>query len=167
MQELCIVQQIGGSANARTRTRRILSRLTSERVTACVGADIFGWRLFVLPWANPVKGTITKASDPGFESQTQGHLVDDRPHSPVIEVGKERATSIASPEAISKRREVHAVANNFRIASEIIAKIKSATDVSSAKPTINNQSEILSGDLEGDNSYGDNFGWMTGSIRDT
>jgi len=43
-QERDIVEHIGGSANDRTRTRRILSRLTSEKVTTSVGTNIFGSR---------------------------------------------------------------------------------------------------------------------------
>ena len=61
-QERYIVEHIGGNANDRTRTRRILSHLTSERVTASVGTDIFGSRLFALIRAIPGKHEVGELS---------------------------------------------------------------------------------------------------------
>jgi hypothetical protein len=95
-QERYIVEHIGDNTNDHTRTRRILSRLTCERVTVSVGTDIFGSRLFPLIRTIPGKHTTVKVSHPGFESHPQGHLVDGVSHSPTIEVGEERDTIIDS-----------------------------------------------------------------------
>ncbi len=157
-QERYIVEHIGGNSNDCTRTRRILSRLTSERVTASVGTDIFGSRLFALIRATPGKHTTVKVSDPGFESHAQGHLVDGVSHSPVIEVGEERDTSITSSEATSKLREAKPAADNLKVESDTTVQIKSEVGALSVDLKVKSQPENLNGNFDGYNKYGDSFG---------
>ncbi len=151
------MEHIGGNANDRTRTRRILSHLTSERVTASVGTDIFGSRLFALIRAIPGKHTTVKVSDPGFESHAQGHLVDGVSHSPVIEVGEERDTSIASSEATSNLRTKPA-ADNLKVESDTTVQIKSEVGALSVELKAKSQSENPNRNFDGYNKYGDSFG---------
>ncbi len=152
------MEHIGGSANNRTHTRRILSRLTSEKVTTSVGTNIFGLRLFTLIRTIPGKHTTAKGSDPGFESHAQGHLVDGGSHSPAIAVGKDRDTSIASSEATPKLMEANPAADDLKVEPDATAQVKSEVGVLSATLKSKNQTEKLKDNFDGYNKYGDSSG---------
>ena len=150
------MEHIGGSANDRTRTRRILSRLTSEKVTTSVGTNIFGSRLFTLTRTIPGKHTTAKGNDLGFESHAQGHLVDGGSHSPTIAVGKDRDMSIASSEATPKLMEANPAADDLKVEPDTTAQAKSEVGALSATLKAKNQPEKLQDNFDDYNKYDDN-----------
>ena len=99
IEEHRIVESIGGKANDHTRTRRILTRLISEKITASVGRDSFGFRLFELIRTNSGKtATFRTSGDMGSGSHAHEHPVDSGLES-----------SVTGREVVSSTEKTHSV----------------------------------------------------------